>query len=351
KYVPLVLEHIERNPDFVRPESRRNEVVSKLKQGVADLSISRATLKWGIPLPNDPGHVLYVWIDALSNYITALGYGSGDDSLFKKFWPADVHLIGKEILWFHTVYWPAILLSLGVPLPKQVFAHGWWTADGRKMSKTLGNFIDLEKLRTLVGSHSEDALRYYLLRAAPFGSDLDFSELDFNKSFNELANVVGNCLNRTVKMVGRYRDGKLPAPGETGDADRGVIEQAKILPDQLERAYAKLELQTCALLPVDLARTTNGYIEATEPFKLAKDPAKASRLNTVLNLSAQAIYRALLGLLPILPEKAAAGLRQLGVDPTGKSLDELFAKPLAAGQQFGEGVPLFPKIEAAKSGS
>ncbi|CAN5669705.1 methionine--tRNA ligase [soil metagenome] len=349
KYAPRVLEYIEQHREFIQPDSRRNEVISKLKAGVEDLSISRATLKWGIPLPNDPGHVLYVWIDALSNYITALGYASTDESRFKTFWPADVHLIGKEILWFHTVYWPAILFSLGLPLPKQVFAHGWWTSDGRKMSKTLGNFIDLEKLRALVSTHGEDALRYYLLRAAPFGSDLDFSELDFNKSFNELANVVGNCLNRTVKMVGRYRDGKLPASGAPGDADRGVIEQAKILPGQLEQAYAKLELQSAAMLPVDLARTTNGYIEATEPFKLAKDPAKSSRLDTVLNLSAQAIYRALVGLLPILPEKAAAGLKQLGVDPSGKSLESLLATPLAAGQQFGEGVPLFPKIDVPKA--
>src|SRR5208282_1441601 len=150
KYVPRVLEYIESNPDFIQPTARRNEVLSKLKQGVDDLSISRATLKWGIPLPHDPDHVVYVWIDALSNYITALGYTSSDESLFKKFWPADVHVIGKEILWFHTVYWPAMLFSLDLPLPKKVFAHGWWTSTGRKMSKSLGNFIDLEKLREVI---------------------------------------------------------------------------------------------------------------------------------------------------------------------------------------------------------
>src|SRR4051812_16312613 len=172
KYSPRVLEYIEQNPQFIQPDSRRNEVISKLKAGVEDLSISRATLKWGIPLPHDPGHVLYVWIDALSNYISALGYGTDEEAPFRKFWPADVHLIGKEILWFHTVYWPAILFSLNIELPKQVFAHGWWTAEGRKMSKTEGNFIDLEKLRTVIANHSLDSLRYYLLRAAPFGSDL-----------------------------------------------------------------------------------------------------------------------------------------------------------------------------------
>src|ERR1700722_10360039 len=144
KYVPRLLEYIEQHPDFIQPTIRRNEVVSKLKQGVEDLSISRGTLKWGIPMPNDPEHVVYVWIDALSNYITALGYGSDDDSRFKKYWPADLHLIGKEILWFHAVYWPAMLLSLGLPIPRHLFAHGWWTADGRKMGKSLGNFIGLE---------------------------------------------------------------------------------------------------------------------------------------------------------------------------------------------------------------
>jgi methionyl-tRNA synthetase len=350
KYAPRVLEYIEQNAHFIQPESRRNEVISKLKAGVEDLSISRATLKWGIPLPHDPGHVLYVWIDALSNYITALGYASDDETLFRKFWPADVHLIGKEILWFHTVYWPAILFSLGLPLPKQVYAHGWWTAEGRKMSKSLGNFIDLEKLREIVKTYSEDALRYYLLRAAPFGSDLDFSDADFHKAFNELANVVGNCLNRTVKMIGRYRGGALPAVGERDDsAEASLVDATDKLPARLADAYRKVELQSCATLPVELARATNGYIDATAPFSLAKDPAKSARLDTVLNLSAQAIYRALVGLLPVCPDKAAEGLRQLGVEPAGKTLDQLFSASLPARQKVGEGKPLFPKVETAQT--
>ena len=346
KYAPLVLEYIQSHPEFIKPDSRRNEVISKLKTGVEDLSISRATLKWGIPLPHDPGHVVYVWIDALSNYITALGYGSDNEELFKKYWPVDVHLIGKEIMWFHTVYWPAMLMSLGVPLPRQVFAHGWWTAEGRKMSKTLGNFIDMEKIRAINADYGVDALRYYLLRAAPFGSDLDWTEGDFNKAFNELANVVGNCLNRTVKMIGRYRGGVLPpAAGELEDIDRNVMAQTAKLAEDIAGAYSRLELQQCAMLPVDLARLTNGYIDATEPFKLAKDPAKAARLDTVLNLSAQAMCRALAALLPILPEKAAAGLRQLGIEPQGKRLADFFANPLPAGTKLGEGQPLFPKVE------
>jgi len=348
KYAPKVLEHIELHREFIQPESRRNEVVSKLKAGVDDLSISRATLKWGIPLPHDPAHVVYVWIDALSNYITALGYGASDNSLFGKFWPVNVHLIGKEIMWFHTVYWPAMLMSLGEPLPRQVYAHGWWTSEGRKMSKTEGNFIDLVKLRSVISSYSLDALRYYLLRAAPFGSDLDWSDADFNKAFNELANVVGNCLNRTVKMINRYRGGVLPAVGERDAIDEPMTSLAHKLSDSISAAYGKIELQQCAMLPVELARATNGYIDATAPFSLAKDPAKASRLDTVLNLSAQAIYRALVGMLPIMPEKAAAGLAQLGVDVSGKTLNELLSTDLPTGQKLGEGQPLFPKVESSK---
>src|SRR5205814_3737072 len=198
---------------------------------------------------------------ALSNYITALGYGTQDDERFRRYWPADVHLIGKEILWFHTVYWPAMLMSLGLPLPKQVFAHGWWTAEGKKMSKSMGNFIGLEKLRAIVKDYSEDALRYHLLRAAPFGADLDFSDADFSKSFNELANVVGNCLNRTVKMVGRYRGGVLPAAHPSEAIDQNLIAQTKRLQSSISDAYQRLALQDCATLPVELARATNGYID------------------------------------------------------------------------------------------
>jgi methionyl-tRNA synthetase len=345
KYAPQVLEFIESHPHFIQPESRRNEVLSKLKQGVEDLSISRATLKWGIPLPHDSAHVVYVWIDALSNYITALGYASADDSRFKKFWPG-IHLIGKEILWFHTVYWPAMLFSLKLPLPKQVFAHGWWTAEGRKMSKTEGNFIDLAKLRTIISAYGLDALRYYLLRAAPFGSDLDFSDADFVKTYNELSNVLGNCLNRTLKMVNNYRAGIVPAPAaELEEIDRALIDRTAKLSSELANAYERFELQQCALLPIELARATNGYIDATAPFKLAKDPTKAARLDTILHTCAQAIKNALAGLLPILPHKAADGLAQLNLDLTGQTLHQLLATPLATGHSFKEGQPLFPRVE------
>jgi methionyl-tRNA synthetase len=348
KYAPRILDYIEQHPQFIQPDSRRNEVVSKLKAGVEDLSISRATLKWGIAMPNDPEHVVYVWIDALSNYLSALGYGGEDESRFQKYWPADLHLIGKEILWFHTVYWPAMLMGLGLPLPKQVFAHGWWTADGKKMSKSMGNFIDAGKLRQIIADYGQDALRYYLLRAAPFGSDLDFSEEDFQKAYAELANVLGNCLNRTLKMIHNYRGGALPALGEMDELDRSLHERITQFPQQLADAYARNALQEAAMLPVELARAVNGYIDATAPFKLAKDPEQAARLDTVLHLCAQGISRALLGLLPILPHKSAEGLAQLGLTPVTTDLAGRLTALLPTGTAFNPGQPLFPRVEQTK---
>jgi methionyl-tRNA synthetase len=297
-------------------------------------------------MPNDPAHALYVWIDALSNYVTALGYGQGDDSRFKNYWPADVHLIGKEIMWFHVVYWPAMLFSLGLQPPKQVYAHGWWTAEGKKMSKSMGNFIGLDKLRQEIATYGLDTLRYYLLRAAPFGSDLDWKETELAAAHNELANVLGNCLNRTLNITNKNRGGALPGATELQDIDRTLLESTRKLAADLATAYGRLELQQCALLPVELARATNGYIDATAPWKLAKDPTQAQRLDTVLNLATQAIYTALVALLPILPEKATAGLAQLGVDPAGKTLADLFATPLPAGHKVAQGSPLFPKAES-----
>ncbi|MGC4032393.1 MAG: methionine--tRNA ligase [Tepidisphaeraceae bacterium] len=345
KYVPQVLAAIESGQIKVQPEARKNEVVSKLKQGVEDLSISRGSLKWGIPLPQDAEHVLYVWIDALSNYVTALGYPDGEK--FKKFWPADVHFIGKEILWFHAVYWPAMLLSLGLPLPKVLFAHGWWTSEGRKMSKMLGNFIDLQKLRHEIDTYSLDAVQFYLLRAAPFGNDLDWKDAELANAYTELGNVVGNLLNRTLNMTAKYRDGVVPAVGAAVD-DSALAPSLATISSAIATAYENLELQRAALLPVELARAANAFIDVTRPFSLAKDPAKSAELDTVLNRCVQAIYKSLVALLPVLPKKAAVGLAQLNVDIAGKTLEQLITAELPAGHKLGTAAVLFPKIEPKK---
>ena len=348
KYVGPVLAHIAAHREFIQPEHRRNEVVSKLKQDVGDLSISRATLSWGVPMPNDPKHIVFVWIDALTNYISALGYGSADESRFAQYWPADVHLIGKEIMWFHTVYWPAMLMGLGLPLPKTIFAHGWWTSEGKKMSKTLGNFIDLERIRAKIATYGEDSLRYYLLRAAPFGSDLNWSDADFTKTYVELANVVGNLLNRVLKMIGKYRDGKIPPVPQQHHHDYPhLLEQRRGLEREIAGFYQQFELHQAAGWPVELARTANGFIEQTQPFALAKDPSQSGLLDTVLNHAAQHVYCVLVALLPVLPEKARQGLAQLNVTVEGRTMAELLSRPLADGHQLGEGSPLFPKIEPA----
>ncbi|MDB5326035.1 MAG: methionyl-tRNA synthetase [Phycisphaerales bacterium] len=341
-YVPKVLAAIENGQFRVEPESRRNEVVSKLKQGVEDLSISRSSLKWGIPLPHDPEHVLYVWIDALSNYVTALGYPDGDK--LKKFWPADVHLIGKEILWFHAVYWPAMLMAAELPLPKVIFAHGWWTSDGRKMGKSLGNFIDLPRIRDVIQKYSLDALRFYMLRAVPFGNDLDWKDAELANAYSELGNVVGNLLNRTLNMTAKYRDGIVPAVATPVD-DASLAPALNGMELAIAGAYESLELQRAALLPIELARAANTYIDQTRPFTLAKDPAKAGELDTVLNRCIQAIYKSLVALLPICPQRAAAGLKQLNVETDGKTLGQLLSSELPAGHKLGTAEVLFPRIE------
>jgi methionyl-tRNA synthetase len=343
KYAPTFLAYLTEHPEFIQPESRYNEVVSKLKAGVEDLSISRTTLKWGIPLPNDSSHVLYVWIDALSNYLSALGYASADPTGFTRFWPADIHLIGKEILWFHAVYWPCLLLSLGEPLPRRIFAHGWWLSNGRKMSKTEGNFIGLEKLRSSIATFGVDALRYYFLRTAPFGNDLNWVDSDLERAFDELAKVVGNCLNRITTMVGRYRAGVLPdGPRSSFETlDQELLIRAAALIPQLEEAYRSCQLQQCALLPVELARAVNLYLEKSAPFKIAGQPEQSARLDIILNTSTQAIYTVLVGLLPILPRKATEGLEQLGVDPIGRTWADLTRSPLPVGHRLGQSKPLF----------
>ncbi|MEM7806734.1 MAG: methionine--tRNA ligase [Planctomycetota bacterium] len=343
KYVPKLVEHIEANPSFIQPDSRRNKILQDLKDldKVGDLSITRSSLKWGTPMPGDAGHVLYVWVDALPNYYTALD----SDDKREAFWPADVHLIGKEILWFHTVYWPCILMSLGLPLPKQVYAHGWWTSEGRKMSKSLGNFVGLSELREVTERFGLDAVRYYMLRAAPFGSDLDWQRDELTRAYTELATVVGNGLNRVLTRTGKYREGVVPSRDGATPQDDELLAAAHALGDEVAEAWTELRLQDAVTLPVELARKMNAYIDQTEPFKLAKDESQSARLDAVLATATAALYQTLVALLPVLPSKAAAGLEQLGVEVAGRTFDDLRQSAPTAGHQLGAGSPLFPGLD------
>lgn len=351
KWVPRLIEYIEANPGFVRPEARRNEVLSKLKLGVDDLCISRSADKlggWGIPMPNDPSHSVYVWIDALSNYYTALGWpeiGDEHDAANTKYWPADVHLIGKDILWFHAVYWPCMLMALEQPLPKCVFAHGWWTSEGKKMSKSLGNFISRETIAEICNEYSRDVYRYFLLRAVTFGADGDFSHEGLKMRYNtELANGIGNLVSRTVNMIGRYFDDKVPQSAEMGSEEQQVIDAAEAL-----RSESVSQMDACAFhhyidAVLNLATVTNRYIDVTAPFKLAKDPSQAERLGTILYTCAEAVRIILLYLHPILPDTVEAGLKQLGLELPSQTLSqEARWGGLSAGSTVCKGDPLFPR--------
>jgi len=351
KWVPKLIEHIEANPEFVQPEPRRNEVLSKLRQGVDDLSISRQQAKlgnWGVPMPNDPTHSVYVWIDALSNYYTALGLpeiGDEHDGAAGRFWPADVHLIGKDILWFHAVYWPCMLMALDLPLPKCVFAHGWWTSEGKKMSKSLGNFISREQIAEICGEYSCDVFRYFLLRAVAFGADGDFSRDALRLRYNaELANGVGNLLSRTVNMIGRYFDGAVPPAGEPLAEASDVRQAADALHATASEALAACRFDRYLDGILGLVTATNRFIDVTEPFRLAKDDSQRERLAGILYPCAEAVRLILIYLRPVMPEAADRGLGQLGWAVPDAGLDEIGRwGVLPAGTRSEKGEALFPR--------
>jgi len=353
KWAPKLIEYIRANPKFVQPDARRNEVLSKLEMGVEDLCISRSVdkLPWGVEMPNDPSHVVYVWIDALSNYYTALGLpeiGDGCDGQDAKYWPCNLHLIGKDILWFHAVYWPCMLMALDIELPKCVYAHGWWTSAGKKMSKSLGNFISREVIADICDEYGLDTYRYFLLRAVAFGADGDFSHEMLLQRYNvELANGLGNLLSRTVNMIGRYFDGKVPQPAGYGEVEQGVLAAAAELADSASATMEACRFNAYLERIVALVTATNRYIEVTEPFKLAKDAAQRERLGTILYTCAEAVRIALLHLQPVMPTAGQRGLSQLGCESSAGSLGQLgrwgAMRPGTATQK-GEG--LFPRKQA-----
>ncbi len=282
KYVDRLVEFYDENPEFIQPESRKNEMLNNfIKPGLEDLAVSRTTVDWGIKVPGDPKHVIYIWIDALSNYITALGYNTDNDERYQKYWPADVHLVGKEIVRFHTIYWPIMLMALDLPLPKKVFAHGWLLMKDGKMSKSKGNVVDPVDL---INRYGLDALRYYLLREVPFGSDGVFTPEAFVERTNyDLANDLGNLLNRTVAMINKYFDGNIPSIKlDETEYDQNLKQIAKQTRDDVEEAMENMQFSVALSTLWQFVSRTNKYIDENEPWVLAKDEAKKDRLGNVM---------------------------------------------------------------------
>ena len=350
KYQDRLIKYIEEHDEFIQPNSRKNEMLNNfLRPGLEDLCVSRTSFKWGIPVTFDEGHVIYVWIDALSNYITALGYLTDDDGKFRKYWPADVHLVGKEIVRFHTIIWPIMLMALGEELPRQVFGHGWLILEGGKMSKSKGNVVDPVILEKRYGL---DALRYFLLREVPFGSDGVFSnEALVNRINSDLANDLGNLLSRTVAMIDRYFDGVIPAQAELEEVDRDLIQLALKTPRKVEELMDELLFSNALAEIWRLISRTNKYIDETMPWVLAKSEEQRPRLGTVLYNLAESLRIISVLISPFMPGTPKEIRRQLGIEgddtlKTWKSLSD-FGK-IPAGIRVSKGEPIFPRLDVKK---